>query len=179
VTLHRAMSAARTPFVTTIAAASARRTLTALAAVAAVGLVAAGCSHPAPPPLAPLPRAVFADYLAGKLQAYEGEWDTAADALAEAAAAAPDQPMIAVELARLQMKAKRTPEAIATLARARVRWPDHPQVWRRATCSPPAIRPRPAAPTSGRSSSRPTTSAPTSGSPGCSAPRPPRPRCGS
>src|SRR5678816_3942516 len=50
-------------------------------------------------------------------------------ALAAAAAAAPDQPMIAVELARLQMKAKRTGDAIATLARARARWPDHPQVW--------------------------------------------------
>jgi tetratricopeptide (TPR) repeat protein len=114
------MSDARTPPVTTIAAVSA---------LVALGLLGAACSHPAPPPLTPLPRVVFADYLSGKLQAYEGDWDAAADALAEAATAAPDQPMIAVELARLQMKARRTTDAIATLSRARARWPDHPQVW--------------------------------------------------
>lgn len=100
-------------------------------AAGALGLVAglAGCSHAQPAPVAPLPRAVFASYLGGKLSAYEGDWDAAADALARAAAAAPDQPMIAVELARLQMKARRNAQAVATLARARARWPDHPQVW--------------------------------------------------
>ena len=46
-----------------------------------------------------------------------------------AAAAAPDQPMIAVELARAQHKAKRPEAARATLAAARARWPRHPQVW--------------------------------------------------
>ena len=96
--------------------------------ICALGAMVA-CSHPAQVPLTPLPRPVFADYLAGKLSAYQGDWDDAADAVAQAAAAAPDQPMIAVELARLQMKAKRTADAIATLARARARWPDHPQVW--------------------------------------------------
>jgi tetratricopeptide (TPR) repeat protein len=95
---------------------------------AVLGVVPAGCSHPAAP-IAPLPRSVLAHYLDGKLSAYGGEWDAAADALAEAAAAAPDQPMIAVELARSQMKAKRTAAAIATLSTARARWPDHPQVW--------------------------------------------------
>jgi tetratricopeptide (TPR) repeat protein len=97
----------------------------------AAALVATlGCSHPAVvAPEPPLPRAVFAAYLGGKLDAYEGDWDAAADSLAQAAAAAPDQPMISVELARAQMKAKRSTAAVATLARARKRWPDHPQVW--------------------------------------------------
>jgi tetratricopeptide (TPR) repeat protein len=100
-----------------------------MVASALICALGAGCSHPAEVPITPLPRPVVAEYLAGKLSAYEGNWDAAADALAQAAAAAPDQPMIAVELARLQMKARRTTDAVATLARARVRWPDHPQVW--------------------------------------------------
>jgi tetratricopeptide (TPR) repeat protein len=88
-----------------------------------------GCSRPAAVPITPLPRAVYAHYLSGRLSAYEGDWDAAADALTRAAAAAPDQPMVAVELARAQMKARRTAAAVATLSRARERWPDHPQVW--------------------------------------------------
>jgi tetratricopeptide (TPR) repeat protein len=110
------MSAARTSLVIAVCALGALPGLPA-------------CSHPATVPVAPLPRAVYAQYLSGKLSAYEGDWDAAADALAVAAAAAPDQPMVAVELARLQTKAKRTEQAIATLSRARERWPDHPQVW--------------------------------------------------
>ena len=94
---------------------------------AAAGL--AGCARAAEPAITPLPRPVLASYLGGKLAAYEGDWDAAADALARAADAAPDQPIVAVELARAQMKAHRTPAALATLARARRRWPDHPQVW--------------------------------------------------
>ena len=106
---------------------SAARTLPALFAALFAAL---GCSHPAVvAPEPPLPRAVFAAYLGGKLDAYEGDWDAAADSLAQAAAASPDQPMISVELARAQMKAKRSAAAVATLARARKRWPDHPQVW--------------------------------------------------
>jgi len=114
-----------------MSAARTRLSLVVIAALAGLpaGGLELGCSHAAAPPVAPLPRAVFAHYLDGKLQAYGGEWDAAADALAEAAAAAPDQPMIAVELARTQMKAKRTAQAIATLAAARKRWPEHPQVW--------------------------------------------------
>jgi len=105
--------------------------LLALGLIGALGALGAGagCSHPAQAPITPLPRPVFADYLAGKLSAYEGDWDAAADALTAAAAGAPDQPMIAVELARLQVKARRTTDAMATLSRARARWPDHPQVW--------------------------------------------------
>jgi tetratricopeptide (TPR) repeat protein len=101
---------------------------THLVIVAALGVL--GCARPPPvAPLPPLPREVYARYLEGKLAAYQTDWAAAADAVALAAAAAPDQPMIAVELARLQLKAKRTDAAIATLAAARQRWPDHPQVW--------------------------------------------------
>lgn len=106
---------------------SAFRTHAALVA-ALIGV--AGCARPAPvAPEAPLPEAVYARYLEGKLLAYQGEWAAAADALAEAAAAAPDQAMIAVELARAQTKAERPAQALATLAAARRRWPGHPQVW--------------------------------------------------
>src|SRR5262249_38289928 len=112
------MSAARTPLATSIATPVFACFL-ALGMICALGAARAGRPPPAQEPPTPLPRPVFAAYLAGKLSAYEGDWDAAADAVAEAAAAAPDQPMIAVELARVQMKAKRTGGAIATLARAR------------------------------------------------------------
>jgi tetratricopeptide (TPR) repeat protein len=108
---------------------SATRTFPALVA-AAVACGVAGCAHPAPVgPPPPLPRGVYAHYLDGKLAGYQGDWGAAADALSEAAAAAPDQPMVAVELARAQMKAKRTAAALVTLTDARARWPGHPQVW--------------------------------------------------
>lgn len=99
--------------------------ITAVAAACAL----AGCARPAPVGQPPLPRVVYAHYLDGKLAGYRGDWDAAADALAQAAAAAPDQPMVAVELARAQMKAKRAAAALVTLADARARWPGHPQVW--------------------------------------------------
>ena len=88
---------------------SAVRTVLAIAA-AVLGL--AGCPRPAPiAPPAPLVREAYAHYLDGKLAGYQGDWAAAADALAEAAAAAPDQPMVAVELARAQLKAKRNAAA--------------------------------------------------------------------
>jgi tetratricopeptide (TPR) repeat protein len=97
---------------------------------ALVGTALGGCLRPVPePPPQPLRPGAYARYLGGKLAGYRGDWAAAADALAEAFAAAPDQPMIAVELARALMKAKRAEEALDTLASARQRWPDHPQVW--------------------------------------------------
>ncbi|HSR99748.1 MAG TPA: tetratricopeptide repeat protein [Kofleriaceae bacterium] len=115
------MSAARTY--------PARCTCVALVLAFAV-LAVVGCAHRGPVgPPPPLPREVYAHYLDGKLAGYRGDWEGAADALAQAAAAAPDQPMVAVELARAQMKAKRTAAAIVTLAAAREKWPGHPQVW--------------------------------------------------
>jgi len=114
------MSAVRTP------SAIIAATVVALVGVAGV----AACTRPARVgPLPPLPRDVYAHYLDGKLAAYQGDWEAATDALTEAAAAAPDQPMVTVELARMQVKAKRAEAALVTLAAAQKRWPDHPQVW--------------------------------------------------
>lgn len=92
--------------------------------------VVSGCRPPAPArPLPPMTHTAYAAYLEGKLAVYRSEWDVAAEALTAAAKAAPDQPMIAVELARVLAKAKRDAAARDTLAAARKRWPDHPQVW--------------------------------------------------
>jgi tetratricopeptide (TPR) repeat protein len=88
------------------------------------------CGGPkTPPQLPPLPHAAYAAYLDGKLAGARDDWPAAVDALTDAAKAAPDQPMIAVELARAQVKAKRIEAARQTLATARGKWPEHPQVW--------------------------------------------------
>jgi len=90
-----------------------------------LALVLAACHHDKPPqPLPPLPRAAYAHYLDGKLAMYEKHYDVAVEALTAAAAAAPDQPMIVVELARAQAKSGSEPAARDTLAKARERWPD-------------------------------------------------------
>jgi tetratricopeptide (TPR) repeat protein len=95
--------------------------------VSSVALGCGGAKAPnRPPPLAP---AAYAHYLDGKLYAYREDWPAAADALAAAAAAAPDQPLLAVELARAQHHAKRNALALATLDGARKKWPKHPLVW--------------------------------------------------
>src|SRR3954468_8410548 len=90
----------------------------------------AACHH-APPPIsvAPLPAAAYSHYLAGKLALYRDDVDAATRELSAAAAAAPDQPMIAVELARALVKAKREDSARDVMLRARAAWPDHAQVW--------------------------------------------------
>ena len=87
------------------------------------------CAAPKPGPVPPLPRAAYAHYFEGKLAAYARDWPAATVALKAALAAAPDQPMIAVELAHAQVKAGDLPGAAATLAAARQTWPAHPQVW--------------------------------------------------
>jgi tetratricopeptide (TPR) repeat protein len=93
-------------------------------------VVALGCGGKKPPAaLPPLPHAAYAHYLDGKLAAYRDDWSAAADALAHAQAAAPDQAVVAVELARAQHRAKRSEAARATLAAARTKWPKHAQVW--------------------------------------------------
>ena len=97
--------------------------------VAGTLLVAACSSAPAPIPMHPLPRDASSHYLAGKLAMYREDWAKAADELALAAAAAPDQPSIAIEEARALAKAKRAPTAKQVLEAARARWPEHSQVW--------------------------------------------------
>ena len=87
------------------------------------------CATPKPIPVAPLPRAAYAHYLEGKLAVYGKDWAAATRALKAAAAASPDQPMIAVELAHAQVKAGDAAGAATTLAAARAKWPTHAQVW--------------------------------------------------
>ena len=98
----------------------------ALVAVAAV----AGChGKPATGPLQPLPKAAYAHYLDGMLDEYAEDWPGAIAAFQAAAVAAPDEPMIAVELASVQVKGKQLAAARDTLDEARERWPGHSQVW--------------------------------------------------
>jgi tetratricopeptide (TPR) repeat protein len=96
--------------------------------LAAVITVVAACHH-GPEPLAPLPADALAHYLTGRLAAIDGDWPTTARELAAAAAAAPSEAMIAVELARAQAHAGDVHAARATILDARARWPKHPQVW--------------------------------------------------
>lgn len=92
--------------------------------------LAAACTRtPRPVSVAPLPPNAYSHYLAGKLALYRDDPQTAAEELRLAAQAAPDQPMIAVELARALAKAKRDAAARDVLAVARTQWPDHAQVW--------------------------------------------------
>ncbi len=95
----------------------------------ALALIAACHRTPKPVAVTPLPANAYAHYLAGKLALYRDDPAAAADELRLAAAAAPDQPMIAVELARALAKAKRDAAARDVLALARRKWPDHSQVW--------------------------------------------------
>jgi len=92
--------------------------------------VLAACRKPAPvKPLSPLTHTAYAYYLDAKLAGHRSDWAAAAESLAAAAKAAPDQPMIIVELARALAKAKREPAAREALALARKKWPEHPEVW--------------------------------------------------
>jgi len=112
-------------------------------------VIAIAACHHAPPPVsvAPLPAGAYSHYLAGRLALYRDDPDTATRELSAAAAAAPDQPMLAVELARALAKAKREDSARDVLARARKQWPEHSQVWlasgevlEQATNKLPALR---------------------------------------
>ncbi len=100
-----------------------------LAALVAVTLAAACHRTPKPVSVAPLPSSAYAHYLAGKYALYSEDPAQAVVELTAAAKAAPEQPMITVELARALAKAKRLPEARDVLGPARKRWPDHAGVW--------------------------------------------------
>ena len=95
----------------------------------AVILLLVACHHVRPVSLAPLPRDVYVHYLDGKLALYRGDAEAAVAELTLAQTAAPEQPMIAVELAHALVRAKRAKDARDVLAKARKDWPDHPQVW--------------------------------------------------
>jgi tetratricopeptide (TPR) repeat protein len=87
--------------------------------------------HRTPPPVSvgPLPPGAYSHYLAGKMALYREDLDGAVREMSAAVEAAPDQPMIAVELARMLAKAKRDDGARDVLTRARKKWPYHAQVW--------------------------------------------------
>ena len=95
----------------------------------AIIAVLAACHHAKPVPLAPLSRDAYAHYLSGRLAMAREDYPAAVDELTAAAAAAPDQPMIAIEEAKALAKAKRELEARNVLAKARHEWPDHSRVW--------------------------------------------------
>ena len=63
-----------------------------------LALTAACHRTPKPVSIAPLPADAYAHYLAGKLALYRDDAEAASHELAAAAAAAPEQPMLAVEL---------------------------------------------------------------------------------
>lgn len=88
---------------------------------------AAACHHEVP--VQPLPRAALAHYLAARVDGAGSDWAAMADDLAAAAAAAPGEAMIAVELAEAQAKAGDAHAARATILAARGKWPRHPAVW--------------------------------------------------
>ena len=89
-------------------------------------LVACHSTRPVSP--APLSRAAYAHYLAGKVGLYTDDPEAAVRELTLAAAAAPKQPMVAVELAKALTKARREAAAKDVLARTRADWPEHPEV---------------------------------------------------
>jgi len=100
-------------------------------AVVLVALVLAAC-RPAPPAhahLAPLSRDAYAHYLRAKVAIYESDYELAVHELRAAAAAAPEEAMIAVALATALAKAGEGAAAAAVIRAAERRWPDEPEVW--------------------------------------------------
>ncbi|MBV8762529.1 MAG: tetratricopeptide repeat protein [Deltaproteobacteria bacterium] len=91
-------------------------------------LAASACHSPRPVAPGPLPRAAYAHYLAGKVALYTDDTDGAIRELQAARAAAPEQPMVSIELAKALVKAKRLPDAQQVLAATRHDWPEHPEV---------------------------------------------------
>ncbi len=89
-------------------------------------LVACHSARPVSP--APLSRAAYAHYLAGKVALYTDDPDAAVRELNLAAAAAPEQPMVAIELAHALTKARHEGQAKEVLARTRAAWPEHSEV---------------------------------------------------
>src|SRR5688572_28563784 len=96
------------------------RSLSRRAGQLLLALLITACSRtPRPVSLAPLRANAYAHYPAGKLAMYRDDPEAAATELHLAAQAAPDQPMIAVELARALAKAKRKVAAREVLVLAR------------------------------------------------------------
>lgn len=93
-----------------------------------------GCASapPAPRSPSPLPRAAYAHYLAGRAAAFDEKPASAVPHLRAAAAAAPDEPLLAVALINGLREAEDFPAARIESSRALARWPGSSEVWRAA-----------------------------------------------
>ncbi len=101
-----------------------------LVACVAVAALACGGTPRRRGPLLPLSRDGYAHYLAGKLALVDGDVVEAVAQLSLAAAAQPDEPQIAVALARARLRANDVRGALATATRATDRWPRVASTWR-------------------------------------------------
>jgi tetratricopeptide (TPR) repeat protein len=95
----------------------------------AVALAACGPSARPPARPAPLPRDAYAHYLRARVALYEADYELAVHELRAAAAAAPDEAMIAVALSGALAKAGEDAAAAAVIRAAQDRWPREPEVW--------------------------------------------------
>lgn len=109
------------------------RTLLAARVVAIAALVTATACGPKPaarrPPPPPLEATAYAHYLRGRLAILEGDYDRAATELRAAAAAAPDEAMIALALIDATYRTGAKARARDEIVDATARWPRHPEVW--------------------------------------------------
>lgn len=101
-----------------------------LPALLATALLACGGAPRRRGPLPPLSRDGYARYIAGQLALVDGDSREAVAQLARAAAAQPDEPEIAVALARAQLRDRDLRGATTTAASATERWPTVPSTWR-------------------------------------------------
>lgn len=102
----------------------------ALCALGAAALLACGSSSAPRSSFAPLPRAAYAHYLAGRAAIYDEEPAAAVPHLRAALAAAPDEPQLAIALVDALREAEDPAAAHTEARRALARWPRHSEVWR-------------------------------------------------
>ena len=97
----------------------------------AAGAVAAGagCAPPAPARPVPLAPEAYAHYVRGRAAFFEADYATALRELDEAAAAAPDEPGVAVARAEAMYRLGKRADAGTQIELATARWPRSPEVW--------------------------------------------------
>src|SRR5688572_20603878 len=103
----------------------------AMRALLIVALALVGCGPSSRGPARPtaLPRDAYAHYLRARVAIYEADYELAVHELRAAAAAAPDEAMIAVALSTALAKAGEQGAAAAVIRAAQQRWPREPEVW--------------------------------------------------
>lgn len=101
-------------------------------ALSAVLFACGGRSRAPQAPAAPLPRAAYAHYLAGRAAAFDAAPRDAVPHLRAAAQAAPDEPLLAVALINGLRDAEELLAARQESTRALAKWPASPDVWRAA-----------------------------------------------